>query len=161
MACWLADTPRGEARVGRGSRTRGLQLSRNSRLSDGARVVLPDGGAHAPQTLMDSIPSYWGPLRADMLRRIGDVDRDAALNRRISPLFHVDAIAAPLLIGHGANDPRVKRAEADQIARAMTDRGITVECVGVLPSLRPWRLRSVVTQPIHPGRARWGPSLRP
>ena len=51
-----------------------------------------------------------------MLRKIGDVDGDPAFNEAISPLFHVDRIQAPLLIGQGANDPRVKQAEADQVA---------------------------------------------
>ena len=59
-----------------------------------------------------SIPAYWGPLRNDMLLKIGDVDNDPEFNRAISPLFHIDAITAPLLIGQGANDPRVKQAWA-------------------------------------------------
>ena len=62
-----------------------------------------------------------------MLKKIGDVDEDTAFNEKISPLYHVDKIAAPLLIGQGANDPRVKQAEADQIAFSMADKGIPVE----------------------------------
>jgi dipeptidyl aminopeptidase/acylaminoacyl peptidase len=81
------------------------------------------------KTLLDSIPPYWGPLRNGMLRKIGDVDSDEVFNRKISPLYHVDQIKAPLLIGQGANDPRVKRAEADQIAFSMQDKGIPVEYV--------------------------------
>jgi len=81
------------------------------------------------KTLLDSIPPYWGPLRNDMLRKIGDVDGDPAFNEAISPLFHVDRIQAPLLIGQGANDPRVKQAEADQVANAMLQKGIPVEYV--------------------------------
>lgn len=81
------------------------------------------------KTLLDSIPSYWGPLRNDMLKKIGNVDDDEEFNRKISPLFHVDNIQAPLLIGQGANDPRVKQAEADQIAFAMKKKGIPVEYV--------------------------------
>jgi len=81
------------------------------------------------KTLLDSIPSYWGPLRNQTLRRIGDVDMDEDFNRRISPLFHVDKIKAPLLIAHGSNDVRVKQAEADQIAFAMHERGIPVQYV--------------------------------
>jgi len=81
------------------------------------------------KTLLDSIPSYWGPLRNDMLKKIGDVDTDEEFNRKISPLYHVDKIKAPLLIGQGANDPRVKQAEADQIAFAMEKKGIPVEYV--------------------------------
>merc|ERR1711957_857034 len=81
------------------------------------------------KTLLDSIPSYWGPLRNDMLKKIGDVDGDEDFNKKISPLYHVDNIKAPLLIGQGANDPRVKQAEADQIAFSMQKKGIPVEYV--------------------------------
>jgi dipeptidyl aminopeptidase/acylaminoacyl peptidase len=81
------------------------------------------------KTLLDSIPSYWGPLRNGMLLKIGDVDGDEEFNRKISPLYHVDNIKAPLLIGQGANDPRVKQAEADQIAFSMQEKGIPVEYV--------------------------------
>lgn len=81
------------------------------------------------KTLLDSIPDYWAPLRNGMLLKIGDVDTDAAFNEKISPLFHVDNIKAPLLIGQGANDPRVKQAEADQIAFRMQEKGIPVEYV--------------------------------
>ena len=81
------------------------------------------------KTLLDSIPPYWGPLRNDMLKKIGDVDADEEFNKKISPLFHVDNIKAPLLIGQGANDPHVKQAEADQIAFAMQKKGIPVEYV--------------------------------
>ena len=61
--------------------------------------------------------------------KIGDVDADEEFNKKISPLFHVDNIKAPLLIGQGANDPRVKQAEADQIAESMKQKGIPVEYV--------------------------------
>jgi len=81
------------------------------------------------KTLLDSIPAYWGPMRNDMLKKIGDVDADEEFNKKISPLYHVDNIEAPLLIGQGANDPRVKQAEADQIAFAMQKKGIPVEYV--------------------------------
>lgn len=57
------------------------------------------------------------------------MDNDQEFNEKISPLYHVDKIKAPLLIGQGANDPRVKQAEADQIAFSMQDRGIPVEYV--------------------------------
>jgi dipeptidyl aminopeptidase/acylaminoacyl peptidase len=81
------------------------------------------------KTLLDSIPPYWGPLRNQMLLKIGNVDLDDQFNRQISPLFHIDKIQAPLLIGHGANDPRVKQTEADQIAFSMQQKGIPVEYV--------------------------------
>ncbi len=81
------------------------------------------------KTLLDSIPSYWGPLRKQMLLKIGDVDSDRELNKKISPLFHIDRIKAPLFIGQGANDPRVKQGEADRIAFSMKEKGIPVEYV--------------------------------
>ena len=81
------------------------------------------------KTLLDSIPDYWAPLRNGMLLKIGDVDNDEEFNKKISPLYHVDKIKAPLLIGQGANDPRVKQAEADQIAFSMKEKGIPVEYV--------------------------------
>ena len=68
-------------------------------------------------------------MRNDMLLKIGDVDADEAFNEKISPLYHVDKIVAPLLIGQGANDPRVKQAEADQIAVGMARKQIPVEYV--------------------------------
>lgn len=64
-----------------------------------------------------------------MLLKIGDVDSDDEFNRKVSPLFHIDNIKAPLLIGQGANDPRVKQSEADQIAFSMQKKGIPCEYV--------------------------------
>ncbi|MBF0508547.1 MAG: S9 family peptidase, partial [Deltaproteobacteria bacterium] len=81
------------------------------------------------KTLMESIPPYWIPMKKQMLLRIGDVEKDAALNQRISPLFHVDEIKAPLLVGQGANDPRVKVAESDQIVAAMRQKKLPVSYV--------------------------------
>jgi len=81
------------------------------------------------RTLLNSIPPYWGPLRKAMVLKIGDVEADEAFNRKISPLFHIDQIQAPLLIGHGANDPRVKQSESDAIAFSMSDKGIPVEYI--------------------------------
>ena len=68
-------------------------------------------------------------FRRKQLLKIGDVDNDPEFNKKISPLFHTDKIKAPLLIGQGANDPRVKQAEADQIAFSMYEKGIPVEYV--------------------------------
>jgi dipeptidyl aminopeptidase/acylaminoacyl peptidase len=72
--------------------------------------------------LLASFPPYWAPVKKRWVRRIGDAENDVALNERISPLFHVDAIRAPLLVGHGSNDPRVKQAESDRIVQALRDR---------------------------------------
>jgi dipeptidyl aminopeptidase/acylaminoacyl peptidase len=77
------------------------------------------------QTLIRSIPPYWKPIRAMFDVRIGNVDdpKDADLVRAASPLFQADRIKRPLLIGQGANDPRVKQAESEQIVSAIEKGG--------------------------------------
>jgi dipeptidyl aminopeptidase/acylaminoacyl peptidase len=77
-------------------------------------------------TLLASIPPYWETLRATFTQRMGDSEEFLASH---SPLFRADAIRAPLLIGQGANDPRVKIAEADQIVAAMRANGQPVTYV--------------------------------
>jgi dipeptidyl aminopeptidase/acylaminoacyl peptidase len=79
-------------------------------------------------TLLATIPPYWAPMLATFTQRVGDqstADGKALLHDR-SPLFKVEAIQRPLLIGQGANDPRVKQAEADQIVSAMQAKKIPV-----------------------------------
>lgn len=73
------------------------------------------------KTLIGSIPPYWKPLRARFDARVGNVDdaKDAELVKAASPLFRADKIERPLLIAQGANDPRVKHAEAEQIVAAI------------------------------------------
>ena len=58
-------------------------------------------------TLYRSFPKYWSNIMVRWRRRGGDFDHDEKLNREVSPLYHVDRIKAPLLIGQGQNDPRV------------------------------------------------------
>jgi dipeptidyl aminopeptidase/acylaminoacyl peptidase len=83
------------------------------------------------QTLLNSIPPYWKSFFEDMVRRIGDprTEEGRKLLAERSPLTHVDRIKRPLLIGQGANDPRVKQAEADQIVNAMKARQLPVTYV--------------------------------
>ncbi len=81
------------------------------------------------KTLLGSIPPYWESLRRTLYARMGDpgtAEGRARLERQ-SPLFSADKIKTPLLVVQGANDPRVKRAEADQIVIALRDRGYPVE----------------------------------
>lgn len=83
------------------------------------------------QTLLDSVPEYWKPMLTMMYTRVGDPrsDEGKAVLQAHSPLNHVDKITKPLLIAQGANDPRVKQAESDQIVAAMKDKGIPVSYV--------------------------------
>lgn len=76
-------------------------------------------------TLLDSIPPYWEAGRAFLYGMVGDPATEEGKERiqEASPLFSADKISRPLLIVQGANDPRVKQAEADQIAIALRDQG--------------------------------------
>ncbi|MEO0530588.1 MAG: S9 family peptidase [Planctomycetota bacterium] len=79
-------------------------------------------------TLMNNVPPYWYQFMPVMKERVGDWTTEtgiAQLEAR-SPLNRVDKIERPLLIGQGANDPRVKQLEADQIVAAMSEKGIPV-----------------------------------
>jgi dipeptidyl aminopeptidase/acylaminoacyl peptidase len=78
-------------------------------------------------TLIGSIPPYWAPMIAQFHTRLGHPDGDADLLWERSPLSRVDDISIPLLIAQGANDPRVKQAESEQIVEAMVARGIPHE----------------------------------
>lgn len=80
-------------------------------------------------TLLDSIPAYWAPIRATFTQRMGDPENpsDRARLEAQSPLFFADQIQAPLLVIQGANDPRVKQAESDQIVVALRELNQPVE----------------------------------
>ncbi len=82
-------------------------------------------------TLMETIPPYWKPTQEVFYSRIGDPRTEAgrALLTKHSPLTYVDRIRRPLLIGQGANDARVLRAESEQIVAAMQARNIPVTYV--------------------------------
>lgn len=76
-------------------------------------------------TLLESIPAYWESGRAFLYGMVGDPNTEEGKKRmhEASPLFSADKIVKPLLIIQGANDPRVKKAEADQIVIALRDKG--------------------------------------
>lgn len=80
-------------------------------------------------TLLQSIPPYWEPLKASMYHRIGNMETEEEFLKSRSPLYFIDRIKKPLLIGQGANDPRVKQAESDQIVEAMQKANLPVKYV--------------------------------
>jgi dipeptidyl aminopeptidase/acylaminoacyl peptidase len=82
-------------------------------------------------TLLSTIPPYWAPMLNMFAQRVGDprTDDGKKLLLERSPLGRVASIKKPLLIGQGANDPRVKQSEADQIVKAMQERKIPVTYV--------------------------------
>jgi len=79
-------------------------------------------------TWMQTLPAYWEPMRGLFNDRVGDPDSDEgrALLEKHSPINYVDRICKPLLVAQGANDPRVRQTESDQIVRAVQARGIPV-----------------------------------
>jgi len=82
-------------------------------------------------TLLNSIPPYWESIRTIFNERMGNPNTPAGLAqlRRQSPLNSATKIKAPLLVVQGANDPRVNRAESEQIVIALRDRGFPVEYI--------------------------------
>lgn len=78
-------------------------------------------------TLIKSIPPYWTPIKSLFDKRVGKVETEEEFLKSRSPLFKAHLIKAPLLIGQGANDPRVKQAESDQIVEAMRKNSKPVE----------------------------------
>ncbi|MEX2171479.1 MAG: S9 family peptidase, partial [Pirellulales bacterium] len=82
-------------------------------------------------TLMQNVPPYWAPFMPVMKIRVGDWETDEGKAKLLerSPLTLVDKIEKPLLIGQGANDPRVTQLEADQIVMAMEEKSIPVTYV--------------------------------
>jgi len=75
-------------------------------------------------TFINTIPPYWSTFLAMMHERVGHPEKDRAFLESRSPLFAVDRIKIPLLIAQGANDPRVKQAESEQIVAALRAKGI-------------------------------------
>ena len=79
------------------------------------------------KTLIETVPPYWAPMIAQFHRRLGDPAKDADFLWSRSPLSRADNISIPLLIAQGANDPRVKQAESEQIVAALKRAGIDHE----------------------------------
>ena len=77
-------------------------------------------------TLLETLPPYWELGRQMMYEMVGNPETEKELLEAASPLFHIDKIKAPLLVAQGANDPRVKQAESDQIVDALKAKGIDV-----------------------------------
>lgn len=80
-------------------------------------------------TLLETIPPYWESARTMFHKRMGNpnTEEGKAQLKRQSPFFHAKNIQSPLLVAQGANDPRVKKSESDQIVIAMRDLNLPVE----------------------------------
>jgi dipeptidyl aminopeptidase/acylaminoacyl peptidase len=78
-------------------------------------------------TFMKTIPPYWKPYLDQFYEMVGDPKKDSLLMAEASPVLHADRIKVPLFVAAGANDPRVNKAESDQMVNALRNRGIEVE----------------------------------
>ncbi|MDF2658609.1 MAG: family peptidase [Paenibacillus sp.] len=78
-------------------------------------------------TLLETLPPYWESMRNMFYERVGHPEKDKELLKAASPVFHADRIVTPLFVAQGANDPRVNKAESDQIVEALRNRGVEVE----------------------------------
>lgn len=78
---------------------------------------------------MNTIPPYWEPLREMFYEMVGHPEKDKEFLRAVSPVFLADRIKTPLLVAQGARDPRVNKAESDQIVEALRKRGVPAEYI--------------------------------
>jgi dipeptidyl aminopeptidase/acylaminoacyl peptidase len=78
-------------------------------------------------TFMNTIPPYWKPLLEMFYEMVGDPVKDSLFLAEVSPALHADRIKVPLFIAQGARDPRVNKAESDQMVEALKKRGVEVE----------------------------------
>ncbi|RKH15101.1 S9 family peptidase [Corallococcus sp. CA053C] len=76
---------------------------------------------------LKSMPPEWGAFRQAMFQEVGDPEKQEAMLKEISPLFHAEKIRKPLFVIQGANDPRVPKAESDEIVAAVKKTGTPVE----------------------------------
>jgi dipeptidyl aminopeptidase/acylaminoacyl peptidase len=79
------------------------------------------------KTFIESVPAYWAPMIGLLHNRVGNPETEEEFLWSRSPLSKVDKIRIPMLIAQGANDPRVKQAESEQIVEAMKAKGIDHE----------------------------------
>ncbi|MFC7670210.1 alpha/beta hydrolase family protein [Hymenobacter humi] len=93
--------------------------------SAGVAIVAPSN----LMTLLNAIPPYWEAMRKQLYARMADPGTEAgrAELARMSPLGSANKIKTPLMVVQGANDPRVNKAEADQIVVALRDRNYPVQ----------------------------------
>ncbi len=78
-------------------------------------------------TFVKTIPPYWKPMLDMLYEMVGNPVTDSLMLAEASPVFHAGKIVAPLFVAQGANDPRVNKAESDQMVEALRARGVDVE----------------------------------
>jgi len=78
---------------------------------------------------LQNTPPWWESFKQALFKEMGDPVKDEQMLREISPVFHADKITKPLLVLQGANDPRVLKAESDDIVAAVKKKGVPVEYI--------------------------------
>ena len=78
-------------------------------------------------TFMNTFPPYWEPMRNMMYEFVGNPQQDSLMLAENSPSLNAHKIKVPLFVAQGANDPRVKKAESDQMVAALNAQGVDVE----------------------------------
>lgn len=78
-------------------------------------------------TFMKTIPPYWRPFLPKFYEMVGNPEKDAERLAATSPVMHAENIRTPLLVVQGARDPRVNKAESDQMVEALKKRGVEVQ----------------------------------
>lgn len=78
-------------------------------------------------TFLNTIPPYWKPFAEMMKEMVGDLEKDKAQFTATSPALNAEKIKTPLFVAQGAKDPRVVKAESDQMVEALRKRGIQVD----------------------------------
>jgi dipeptidyl aminopeptidase/acylaminoacyl peptidase len=79
------------------------------------------------KTMLQSFPSYFGPIKKLIVEIFGDAENDEKYNENVSPLYHVSKITAPLFIVQGVNDPKVKKEQSDRIIKILRENNIKVK----------------------------------
>lgn len=77
-------------------------------------------------TFLETIPPYWKPFLDMMYEMVGHPEHDRQMLEQYSPNLHAHKIKTPLFIAQGANDPRVKKSESDQMVQALKNQGVNV-----------------------------------
>jgi dipeptidyl aminopeptidase/acylaminoacyl peptidase len=78
-------------------------------------------------TFMKTIPPYWLPFQEVTYEQVGHPERDKAMFEERSPALNAHKIKTPLFVAQGAKDPRVNKAESDQMVEALRKRGVVVD----------------------------------
>ncbi len=84
-------------------------------------------GPSSLTTFIKTVPPYWKVYLNEFYRRVGHPEKDQKYLEEKSPLYHVEKISKPLLIAQGANDPRVKQSESEQIVAELAKKKIDYE----------------------------------